>query len=88
MIPITIDHGMGTKGSMATLTTATGRINKYRHPARGSKEQHQVRVHHQLKAEQEIMGTLRKMIEYLKGKSDREVESIKHMPKYNPRGVT
>ena len=27
------------------------------------------------------------MIKYLKGKSQREVTSIKHMPKLNPRGV-
>ena len=27
------------------------------------------------------------MIEYLKGKSDREVESIKNMPKLDPKGV-
>ena len=27
------------------------------------------------------------MIEYLKGKSDREIESIKNMLKCNPRGV-
>ena len=27
------------------------------------------------------------MIEYLKGKPEREIESIKHMPKFNPRGI-
>ena len=27
------------------------------------------------------------MIEYLKGRTDREVDSVKHMPKFNPIGV-
>ena len=33
------------------------------------------------------MRVLSRMIEYLKGKSDREIESIKNMPKYDSRGV-
>ena len=33
------------------------------------------------------MRVLSRMIEYLKGKSDREIESIKNMPKCDPRGV-
>ena len=33
------------------------------------------------------MSTLAKMIDYLKGKPEREIESIKHMPKFNPRGI-
>ena len=34
------------------------------------------------------MRVLNRMIHYLKGKTDREVESIKHMPKFNPRDVS
>ena len=33
------------------------------------------------------MRVLSRMIEYLKGKSGREIESIKNMPKYDSRGV-
>ena len=61
------------------------RINKYRHPAR--EPRNNIRFEYTTRGEQEIMETLRKMIEYLRGKSNCEVESIKHMPKCNPRGV-
>ena len=33
------------------------------------------------------MRTLRNMIDFLKGKTDKVVEDIKRMPKVNPRGV-
>ena len=33
------------------------------------------------------MRVLHRMMQYLKGKSDREVDSIKHMPKLYPRNV-
>ena len=33
------------------------------------------------------MRVLHKMIQYLKGRSDREIDSIKHMPKLYPRNV-
>ena len=62
------------------------RINKYRHPAR--EPRHNIRFEYATgRGEREIMRVLSRMIEYLKGKSDREIESIKNMPKYDPRGV-
>ena len=33
------------------------------------------------------MGTLRNMIDFLKGKTNKVIEDIKRMPKVNPRGV-
>ena len=39
------------------------------------------------RGEKEIMRTLRNMIDFLKGKTDKVVEDIKRMPKVNPRGV-
>ena len=33
------------------------------------------------------MRTLRNMIDFLKGKTDKVIEDIKRMPKVNPRGV-
>ena len=33
------------------------------------------------------MKTLRNMIDFLKGKTDKVIEDIKGMPKVNPRGV-
>ena len=39
------------------------------------------------RGEKEIMRTLRNMIDFLKGKTDKVVEDIKQMPKVNPRGV-
>ena len=62
------------------------RINKYRHPAR--EPRHNIRFEYATgRGEREIMRVLSRMIKYLKGKSDREIESIKNMPKYDPRGV-
>ena len=34
------------------------------------------------------MRTLRNMIDFLKGKTDKVIKDIKRMPKVNPRGVT
>ena len=39
------------------------------------------------RGEKKIMRTLRNMIDFLKGKTDKVVEDIKRMPKVNPRGV-
>ena len=39
------------------------------------------------RGEKEIMRTLRNMIDFLKGKTDKVIEDIKRMPKINPRGV-
>ena len=39
------------------------------------------------RGEKEIMRTLRNMIDFLKGKTDKVVEDIKRIPKVNPRGV-
>ena len=39
------------------------------------------------RGEKEIMRTLRNMIDFLKGKTDKVVEDIKWMPKVNPRGL-
>ena len=62
------------------------KINKYRHPARDPRNN--IKFEYQIsRGEREIMSTLAKMIEYLKGRSEREIEGIKHMPKFNPRGV-
>ena len=62
------------------------RINKYRHPAR--EPRHNIRFEYATgRGEREIMRVLSRMIKYLKGKSDREIKSIKNMPKYDPRGV-
>ena len=39
------------------------------------------------RGEKEIMRTLRNMIDFFKGKTDKVIEDIKRMPKVNPRGV-
>ena len=39
------------------------------------------------RGEKEIMRTLRNMIDFLKGKTDKVIEDIKKMPKVNQRGV-
>ena len=62
------------------------RINKYRHPAR--EPRHNIKFEYATgRGDREILRVLSRMIEYLKGKSDREIESIKNMPKYDPKGV-
>ena len=76
----------GNRREQGNFNSSYRRINKYRHPARDPRSN--IRFEYTIsKGEQEITGTLRQMIEYLKGKSDRKVESIKHMPKFSPRGV-
>ena len=76
----------GNRRDCGDFNNSYRRVNKYKHPAREARNN--IKFKYSVsKGEQEIMGTLRKMIEYLRGKSDREVESIKHMPKYNPREV-
>ena len=39
------------------------------------------------RGEKEIMRTLRNMIDFLKGITDKVIQDIKRMPKVNPRGV-
>ena len=74
------------RGNHNSYNNCYRKINKYRHPARNPKNN--IKFEYQIsRGEKEIMSTLTKMIEYLKGKSDREVESIKHMPKFNSRGI-
>ena len=62
------------------------KINKYRHPAR--EPRHNIKFEYALsRGENEILRVLSRMVDYLKGKTDREVESIKNMLKINPRGI-
>ena len=62
------------------------KVNKYRHPVR--EPRHNIRFEYEAnKGDQELMRVLHKMIQYLKGRSDREIDSIKHMPKLYPRNV-
>ena len=63
------------------------RINKYRHPAR--EPRHNIRFEYATgRGEREIMRVLNRMIEYLKGKSDREIESIQKHAKVRPKRST
>ena len=51
------------------------KVNKYRHPAR--EPRHNIRFEYEAnKGDQELMRVLHRMIQYLKGKSDREIDSI------------
>ena len=62
------------------------KINKYKHHAR--EPRNNIRFKYIIsRGEKEIMRTLRDMIDFLKGKTDKVVENIKKMPKVNPRGV-
>ena len=62
------------------------RINKYKHHAR--EPRNNIKFEYTIsRGEKEIMRTLRNMIDFLKGKTDKVVEDIKRMPKVNPRGV-
>ena len=62
------------------------KINKYKHHAR--KPRNNIKFEYSIsRGEKEIMRTLRNMIDFLKGKTDKVVEDIKRMPKVNPRGV-
>ena len=55
------------------------KINKYKHHAREPRNNS--------RGGKEIIRTLRNMIDFLKGKTEKVVEDIKRMPKVNPRGV-
>ena len=62
------------------------KINKYKHYAR--EPRNNIKFEYTIsRGEKEIMRTLRNMIDFLKGKTDKVVEDIKRMPKVNPRGV-
>ena len=62
------------------------KINKYKHHAR--EPRNNIKFEYTIsRGEKEIMRTLRNMIDFLKGKTDKVVEDIKRMPKVNPRGV-
>ena len=60
------------------------KINKYKHHAR--EPRNNIKFEYTIsRGEKEIMRTLRNMIDFLKGKTDKVVEDIKRMPKVNPR---
>ena len=62
------------------------KINKYKHHAR--EPRNSIKFEYTIsRDEKEIMRTLRNMIDFLKGKTEKVVEDIKRMPKVNPRGV-
>ena len=62
------------------------KINKYKHQAR--EPRNNIKFKYSIsRGKMEIMRTLRNMIDFLKGKTDKVVEDIKRMPKVNPRGV-
>ena len=62
------------------------KINKYKHHAR--ERRNNIKFEYSIsRGEKEIMRTLRNMIDFLKGKTDKVIKDIKRMPKVNPRGV-
>ena len=62
------------------------KIYKYKHHAR--EPRNNIKFEYSIsRGEKEIMRTLRNMIDFLNGKTDKVVEDIKRMPKVNPRGV-
>ena len=62
------------------------KINKYKQHAR--EPRNNIKFEYSLsRGKKEIMRTLRNMIDFLKGKTDKVVKDIKRMPKVNPRGV-
>ena len=62
------------------------KINIYKHHAR--EPRNNIKFEYSIsRGEKEIMRTLRNMIDFLKGKTDKVIEDIKRMPKVNPRGV-
>ena len=62
------------------------KINKYKHHAR--EPRNNIKFKYNIsRGEKEIMRTLRNMIDFLKGKTEKVVADIKRMPKVNPRGV-
>ena len=61
-------------------------MNKYKHHVR--EPRNNIKFEYSIsRGKKEIMRTLRNMIDFLKGKTDKVVEDIKRMPKVNPRGV-
>ena len=62
------------------------KINKYKPHAR--EHRNNIKFKYTIsRGDKEIMRTLRNMIDFLKGKTEKVVEDIKRMPKVNPRGV-
>ena len=62
------------------------KINKYKHHAR--EPRNNIKFEYSIsRGEKEIMRTLRNMIDFLKGQTDKVIEDIKRMPKVNLRGV-
>ena len=62
------------------------KINKYKHHTR--EPRNNITFEYSIsRGEKEIRKTLRNMIDFLKGKTDKVIEDIKRMPKVNPRGV-
>ena len=62
------------------------KINKYKHHVR--EPRNNIKFENTIsRRKKEIMRTLRNIIDFLKGKTDKVVEDIKRMPKVNPRGV-
>ena len=62
------------------------KITKYKHHAR--EPRNNIKFEYSIsRGEKENMRTLRNMIDFLKGKTDKVVEDIKRMPKVNPRGA-
>ena len=62
------------------------KINKYKHHARELRNN--IKFEYTIsRGEKEIMRTLRNMIDFLKGKTEKVVEDIKRMLKVNPRGI-
>ena len=62
------------------------KIYKYKHHA--TEPRNNIKFEYSIsRGEKEIMRTLRNMIDFLNGKTDKVIEDIKRMPKVNPRGV-
>ena len=62
------------------------KINKYKHHVR--EPRNNIKFEYTIsRGEKEIMRTLRNMIDFLKGKTEKVVEDIKRMPKVIPGGV-
>ena len=62
------------------------KINKYKHHAREARNN--IKFEYSIsRGEKEIMRTLRNMIDFLKGKTNKVIEDIKRILKVNPRGV-
>ena len=62
------------------------KISKYKHHA--GEPRNNIKFKYSIsRGKKEIMRTLRNMIDFLKGKTDKVIEDNKRMPKVNPRGV-